>query len=61
MQTFADYKDAFAHAQKTARAHNLDMVIRGCKEYGKQVFPVSYASKSGSDYARYEIVTPSTF
>src|SRR5712692_43216 len=52
------YEEARAEAQKRANSSGLDVAIRRVKEFGKDGFNVSFASKNDSDYARAEIVTP---
>ena len=60
MNSYRDYDDAVIEAATRATRDGLDVAIRKCKEYGRIVFNVSYASRNDSDYARAEIITPQT-
>lgn len=60
MDTFTDYRDAYAEAIRRTRDGNLDVAIRKCREYGRTVFVVRYASRNDSDYATAEIVKAGT-
>lgn len=53
-----NYKDAHQAAVELARLTRCDVAIRWVKEFGKDGFNVSLASKNDSDYARAEIVKP---
>lgn len=56
---FTDYQDAANYARQRATASGLDVAIRRTREYGRDGYNVSYASRNDSDYARAEIVRPS--
>jgi hypothetical protein len=55
---FTDYNEARTNAGIMSKVHNLDVAIRGVKEYGKKGFNISFASRNDSDYALAEIVKP---
>ena len=55
---FTTYLEAWEAARVQATSSNLDVAIRRTREYGKDGFNVSYASRNDSDYARAEIVKP---
>ena len=55
------WEEAHATAQKLADQTGQDVAIRRVREYGKDGFNVSYASRNDSDYARAEIVKPSKY
>ena len=57
-ERFTNYHEAYEYARQKATRLNLDVVIRGVKEYGRMGYNVSGACKNDSDYARYEIVKP---
>ena len=59
MERFIEWVDARQNAVLKAKRLNMDMAIRRVKEYGKDGFNVTIASRNDSDYARAEIVTPS--
>ena len=58
---FTDYHEAARYARDKATASNLDVAIRRVKEFGKDGYNVSFASRNDSDYALAEIVKPGEF
>jgi hypothetical protein len=55
---FIDWEKARDYAVKLAKDLNLDVAIRGTKEFGRKGCSVSLASKNDSDYSTAEIVKP---
>lgn len=55
---FTKYEEARKEAQTRANSSGLDVAIRRVKEFGKDGFNVTYASRNDSDYDVAEIVTP---
>lgn len=57
-QRFVNYHEAAFYARELATWTNLDVAIRGVKEFGKDGFNVSFAARTDSDYALAEIIKP---
>lgn len=55
---FKEWRDARNYAQDRADKTGLNVAIRAQKEYGKNGYNVSFASKNDSDYECAEIVRP---
>ncbi len=55
---FADYHVAVRAARTKATELHMDVAVRVGKEYGKNGYHVSLASRNDSDYANAEIIHP---
>lgn len=58
MTRYGQWKDAHEAAQRWADESGLDVAIRRVREFGRDGFNVSFASRNDSDYAKAEIVRP---
>lgn len=58
IRRFEFYRNAVQEARVMATKTGLDMAVRRVKEYGRDGYNVSFASRNDSDYARAEIVKP---
>jgi hypothetical protein len=58
MTRFEDYHKARTEAQSLADRCKLPVAIRKAREFGRDGFNVSFASRNDSDFDRAEIVNP---